>query len=143
MKAGDVIDQSATPLYEADVRFLSRAYSLDRRPTEAGENAGRILDIVTEWQCSGRSGELAYMDMESMRYDAHYQCVDFPLMQGKVRSVLACAHTSPPRAARARAHAGGWSGHFVASAASMDLMRMVLRSSRVALRMCSGKTRSR
>ena len=107
MKAGDVIDQSATPLYEADVRFLSRAYSLDRRPTEAGENAGRMLAIATAWQCSGRSGELAYMDMESMRYDAHYQCVDFPLMQGKVRSVLACAHTSPPpRRTRARARGG-------------------------------------
>jgi hypothetical protein len=84
MKAGDQLDQSATPLYEKSVRFCSNAYSLDGRAQAAAENACRKFSIITEWQCSGRSGELAFMDFDAMRYDPFYECGDLDLMQGKV-----------------------------------------------------------
>jgi hypothetical protein len=68
---GAPIDKSGTPLCLEDIKEVIKFYAKDLTP----ENAKRAFAVTCLWAAVGRSGEIAYLDWGSMKWDRFNQCV--------------------------------------------------------------------
>jgi hypothetical protein len=77
--SGEVLDNSAPPLYMSHVKAICRAYAR----VGSAEATTRKLAVKLLWQVAGRSGEVAFLTWARLSWDEHFQCITGEIPQLK------------------------------------------------------------
>ena len=78
-EAGEEMDKSATPLYPHHVEAVNRAYAR----ADGAEAAARKFAITVAYQISGRTSEAAWVTLDAMEWDGHFNCLIAEVPQSK------------------------------------------------------------
>ena len=80
---GEAIDNSADPLYAADIAKINETYAR----VGGAESAVRSCLLIATWQTAGRTTECVYLSYDNMFWDRQFCCIEVEIVQYKTSKV--------------------------------------------------------